>query len=203
MIIIYLLAFLSVLTILSGFLSWKFDLTEDHRFSLTTPTKEMLSGLDDLIYIKILLDGDYESNFKRLRKETEETLKNFQRYSSQVVYDIEDPLTGDLEIVRATQESLAKDFIFPFTVGSVAQSGRSELQLYPYALFYFGERMVPVNLLEEQTPGVPPGTFLWFDGPKDTPVCIAGTLMGLGLDTTQPGSGFSLGYVSETAMIGV
>jgi len=154
--IVYLAGFLAILVILGSGLSWKLDLTEDQRFTLTQSTKEMLTNLDDLIYVKILLEGDFESNFKRLGNETVETLENFQRYTSQIVFDMENPLTGEVETVRATQESLAKDFIFPFTVGSVVQSGRREQQIYPYALFYFGERMVPVNLLEDQVPGVAP-----------------------------------------------
>ena len=57
------------------------DLTEDKRFSLTQPTKELLSELNEPIYIKILLEGEFPASFKRLQNSTQELLERYKSYA--------------------------------------------------------------------------------------------------------------------------
>ena len=43
------------------------DLTEEKRFTLTRPTREMLRGLKDQVYVQVLLEGEFPAGFKRLQ----------------------------------------------------------------------------------------------------------------------------------------
>ena len=52
----------------------RFDLTSEKRYTLSDATKEILTNLDDIVYFKIYLEGEFPAGFKRLRRETKELL---------------------------------------------------------------------------------------------------------------------------------
>ena len=58
------------------------DLTEEKRFTLTRPTKEMLRGLKERVYVEVLLEGEFPAGFKRLQTATRELLDDFRSESS-------------------------------------------------------------------------------------------------------------------------
>ena len=64
------LGIIVLLNIFSSIYYTYFDLTEDKRFLLTESTKTLLNQVDNPIYVRILLDGDFPAGFKRLQKAT-------------------------------------------------------------------------------------------------------------------------------------
>ncbi|MCD6113489.1 MAG: Gldg family protein, partial [Bacteroidales bacterium] len=66
-----------LVNIIGSFVFTRFDLTAEKRFSLSPATKNMLKNLDDIVYFKVYLDGDFPAGFKRLSKETQEMLEEF------------------------------------------------------------------------------------------------------------------------------
>ena len=60
--------------ILSSFLFTRFDLTSEKRFTLSPVTKKIMSELEDVIYVKVYLDGDFPPAFQRLQTATREML---------------------------------------------------------------------------------------------------------------------------------
>ena len=134
----------------------QFDLTEEKRFTLTKPTKALLSGLDDRIYVQILLEGKFPAGFKRLQTATREMLDDFRSISGYIDYKFDDPLEGSAEDVKARQKALLESGIAPVNL-RVNDQGESKQQLiYPVAIFNFGQRKVIVNLLENQSPTLMP-----------------------------------------------
>ena len=45
----------------------RLDLTEDNRYTLSAPTKKMLSGIKNDIYIQVYLDGEIPIPLKDLK----------------------------------------------------------------------------------------------------------------------------------------
>ena len=76
-----------LLNVTGSFLFTRLDLTSERRYSLSDATKEMLHGLDDVVYFKVYLDGDFPAGFKRLRNETREMLDEFRAYSDNIQYE--------------------------------------------------------------------------------------------------------------------
>jgi ABC-type uncharacterized transport system involved in gliding motility auxiliary subunit len=64
------------------FTFFKWDLTEEKRHTLTDATKEMLENLNDQVFIRCYLHGDFPANFKRLEQSTLEKLQEFEDYSN-------------------------------------------------------------------------------------------------------------------------
>ncbi len=143
--------------ILANYFYTQIDLTEEKRFTLTKPTKALLKSLDDRIYVQVLLQGDFPAGFKRLQTATREMLDDFRSVTGYIDYNFADPLQGNLEEVKARQKALLEnDGIAPVNL-RVNEQGESKQQLiYPVAIFHFGQRKVPVNLLENQSPTLVP-----------------------------------------------
>ena len=131
------------------------DLTEDKRFTLTDNTVRQLSELEEPIYVRVLLDGDLPGSYDRLRTRVQETLEDFTGYTDALEYQFVDPLAGDAEEIRERQEAMAEDGIIPLTDYQQTAGERSTKAIYPYALFYYGNRYRVVPLLETTRPDVP------------------------------------------------
>lgn len=131
------------------------DLTEDNRYSLTEPSRILLRNLDDVVYVQVLLDGEFPAGFKRLQRATQEMLDDFRGESGYIEYTFEDPSKGTVEEINQRRETLAKDGIIPTNLRVKENNETSVKLIYPYAVFYYKGRSVPVQLLENQVPGMP------------------------------------------------
>src|ERR1700741_5296078 len=70
-----------VINVISTFVFTRFDLTSEKRYTLSPATKEFLGKLEDVVYVKVYLEGDFPAGFKRLRNETRELLDEFRVYA--------------------------------------------------------------------------------------------------------------------------
>ena len=66
------------LNFISNYLYKRFDLTQDKRYTLSQPAKKIISSIDDYIMIKVYLEGDFPSEFKRLQDETKQILEEIK-----------------------------------------------------------------------------------------------------------------------------
>ena len=71
---------LILLNFVGSFVFHRFDLTSEKRYTLSDATKKLLGKLNDVVYVKVYLEGDFSSGFKNLRKETKELLNEFLAY---------------------------------------------------------------------------------------------------------------------------
>jgi len=133
------------------------DLTEDQRFSLTAPTENLLADVDDPIFIRILLDGEFPAGFKRLRQSTKDMLDQYRSIAPKIIYEFQNPSPKGAtnEELNNIKLELSKDGIQPTTLRYGEGDALTNRQIYPYAIFSLGQKQVVVNLLEEQVMGIP------------------------------------------------
>ena len=79
------------INIISAYVFTRFDLTSEKRYSLSPATKKLLTGLNDIVFFKVYLEGDFPAGFKRLHNETKEMLDEFRAYSDNIQYEFIDP----------------------------------------------------------------------------------------------------------------
>lgn len=132
-----------------------FDLTEDKRFTLTNATRGLLRKLDDVVYVKVLLEGEFPAGFKRLQTSTRELLDDFRAQSGYLEYNFEDPSAGSVKDINARREQLAKEGVRPVSLRVKENDATSTKVIYPYAQIFYKGRSSNVNLLENQVPGMP------------------------------------------------
>ncbi|GAB3034855.1 gliding motility-associated ABC transporter substrate-binding protein GldG [Spirosoma pulveris] len=89
---VLLLAALIAINVLSAFVFFRIDLTQEKRFTLSEATQTLLADLPDDIHVDVYLTGDLPPGFKRLENAVRETLDEFQaRAGKTITYRFIDP----------------------------------------------------------------------------------------------------------------
>lgn len=145
---------LVLLNVVAQFFYINFDLTEDKRYSLTQPTKDLIRNLDDRMFITVYLEGDLPAGFRRLQTGVTDLLKRFRTLSRDVDFQFVDPNDGDTKDVNDLRERLKEVGIAPTNLIVKDGSERKEILIFPAAVISYKGRSIPVNLLEENRAGV-------------------------------------------------
>ncbi|MEM8527365.1 MAG: gliding motility-associated ABC transporter substrate-binding protein GldG [Bacteroidota bacterium] len=148
------------LNILGNFFYGYLDLTEEKRFTLTEPTQNLLNDLDEVVYVQVLLDGEFPAGFKRLQNSVRDLLDDFRSENGLVEYEFDNPMDGTAAQVKARQEELKKDGVQPTSLNLKNTESQSKQLIYPYAIFNYKGRSYPINLLENEQIGVHPDVVL-------------------------------------------
>ena len=107
-----------------------------------------MNDVDDIVLIEILLEGDLASSFTRLKNRTEEIVKQFRATNPLIEYKFTNPSLGTAKEINLRRQQLSKDGIYPRNLLVAEGNQRVEKLIYPFAIIKYGERKIPVNLLE-------------------------------------------------------
>ncbi len=141
--------------ILGSYFYGHLDLTEENRFTLTQPTKNLLKSIKEPVTVRILLEGEFPAGFKRLQNGVKEMLDDMRSETGYIEYSFENPNIGSAKEISMRREELAKDGINPMAL-TIKGAGETERKVvYPFAIVNYGGRSYPVNLMENQVPGQP------------------------------------------------
>lgn len=114
----------------------RWDLTDDRHYSLSEATKSLLQQSNAPIEVTLLLEGDLNAGFTRLKKATEELLEEMSVYS-----DLR--TSKDLAV---SKDSLG---LRPIVIHEREQNGKTaQTTIYPYALISYKGRGAVVTLLK-------------------------------------------------------
>jgi ABC-type uncharacterized transport system involved in gliding motility auxiliary subunit len=128
------------LTIICSFVFFKVDLTAEKRHTLTPSTIEMLENLEDKVFVRCYLTGDFPAGFKRLERAVKESLDEFRDYSNgQVEYEFIDIYESGTKNEIAEKEQTLTQNGLEFTV---LNNSYGPEQLYPIAI-----KNIPYNFL--------------------------------------------------------
>ena len=134
----------------------RFDLTTEKRYSLSDETRQILSDLDDIVYIRVYLEGNLPVGFTRLNRAIRELLDEFRVYAPQnIQYKFIDPVADpDPQIRRNLFNQLYNAGLQPTNVKVRARDGSTSQKIvFPGALISLKEADVAVNLLRNN-PGL-------------------------------------------------
>ncbi|MFM7428873.1 MAG: gliding motility-associated ABC transporter substrate-binding protein GldG [Flammeovirgaceae bacterium] len=144
------LVLLVLLNLLASFYFFRLDLTEEQRYTIKPQTKELLSNLEEEVFVEVFLEGDLNSGFKRFQKSIRETLGEFRIYSNNKVnFMFTDPTQAMGEKARNEYMSeLASKGISPTNVIENKDGQRVEKFVFPGALVSVGGFETGVMLLK-------------------------------------------------------
>lgn len=149
--ILQLLAGLAIILAINAIGSVKFarfDLTSEKRYTLTEGTRNMLRQLDDIVYFRVYLEGNFPAGFKRLRNQTREMLDEFRAYSDKIQYEFINPLAAPER--DGLMDMLVQKGLQPTQVQVRADDATSQQVIFPGALVSYLGREVPLQLLQDQ-----------------------------------------------------
>ena len=64
-----------VVNVISGKVYKRFDLTKDKRYTLSQSALNTVNGVDSPVIVDVFLEGEFPSEFRRLRNETQQLLE--------------------------------------------------------------------------------------------------------------------------------
>lgn len=148
---------LLLINIISSRYFFRVDLTEDQRFSITEATKDLLSDIDDIVYVEVYLDGDLPVGFKRMRTAILETLEEFQVYSDgNLQFQFVNP---DLAMSEKSRNdflrSVIQKGIQPTDVFLTENGNRIQKRIIPGATISYGTREIGVQLFKGSSTASP------------------------------------------------
>jgi ABC-2 type transport system permease protein len=150
------LRFLILLVVLAG-LNWlasllffRWDLTEDKRYTISDATKQLLSNLDRDISVNVYLYGDFPPGFERLESAARETLDEFKTYSNgHLSFQFSDPSEASGEEERKKQyQHLVDRGLTPTNLFANEDGKRTEKIIFPGAIVQADTLAIPVQLLK-------------------------------------------------------
>jgi len=125
----------------------RIDLTNEKRFTISTPVKKILKNIDEKMEIKIFLRGDIPAGFKKLSLSAQELLQEFKEYSNgNIHYKIisaDEKMPGTERTYADTLSSLG---IVPINLKVQLKEGEQSQYIYPSALVNYQNKLQPVNL---------------------------------------------------------
>ncbi len=145
-----LLIIVSVNTI-AQFVFTRFDLTAEKRYTLSPTTKSLLAELDDIVFFKVYLEGDFPAGFKRLRNATREMLDEFRAYSDEIEYEFEDPnALDDIRDRDNLYQELMEKGLKPTDLQVNDKDGMRQQIIFPGIIISYKGREIPIDLLVNQ-----------------------------------------------------
>lgn len=134
-----LLIALVLLNVLNQSFYKRFDLTKDQRYTLSETTKTIVQQIAQPLVIKVYLEGDFPSEFKRLQIETLQYLQELTAENANINSQFINP---DLQ-----RESLIKKGMLPSQL-TVEEDGKlSEAIIFPWAEIKYKNKSTIVSLL--------------------------------------------------------
>ncbi|MDY0201302.1 MAG: gliding motility-associated ABC transporter substrate-binding protein GldG [Tenuifilaceae bacterium] len=140
-----------LLVYISSFINFRIDLTAEKRYTLDKPTKEVLADLDDIVNVRVYLDGDLPMGFRRMRRELKELLDEFSTHSNRMFqYEFINPLQP---IDKAERDAFVRDLydkgLQPTNIQeNNPRGGSTQKTIFPGAIISYKGKERVVNLLK-------------------------------------------------------
>ena len=116
----------------------RWDMTDDKRYTISQPTKELLKELDSELLVTVLLEGELNAGFTRLQKAASELLSEFSVYTAEPIGS------------RPLETTLVQG-LDPIVIHERTHKGKmAQTTVYPYALVEYKGKKRVVNLLQNQ-----------------------------------------------------
>jgi len=144
-----------VLVVVVGLLAeirfFRIDLTSEKRYTLSQPSRHLLQELNDVVYVKIYLDGELPAEFVNFRKSIRELMDEFRAYAGEKIqYKFINLYDEPDEAIRNRMIGELYDRGLNVTNIQVrdGEGGSSTKTIFPGAIIGYGAYEMPVNLLK-------------------------------------------------------
>ncbi|MDR0789475.1 MAG: gliding motility-associated ABC transporter substrate-binding protein GldG [Bacteroidales bacterium] len=145
------LVVLVFVNVVGYYLFARIDLTQEKRYSLSKPTKQFLSSLKDVVFIRCYLEGDMSANYKVLRNETREMINQFRSYNSNIEYEFFDPNSFETKQEQGDFYKRLLDMGFRPLMNRTTKSNSEVKQyIFPYIEITYGGRTSVFSLISSK-----------------------------------------------------
>lgn len=136
---------LSAILMLGG-IKFKWDLTQEKRYTLSESTQKILKNVKKPLIIDVYLEGDFPASFKQLQNETQFLLEEFRRINPKIDFKFIDPIER-----KMSQDTLMAMGMQPSILPDSKDGKISEIVLFPYAVAKYSQNGITIPLIIQQT----------------------------------------------------
>jgi ABC-2 type transport system permease protein len=146
---IFVVSLLVVFAVSSNFL-FRIDLTADKRYSLSSVSKEIVSGLEDPVEVEFFLIGELEPGLRKLQQEVVEKIAVLNAFSPKPIrIKFTDPYSiANVEKRQEFMDEITEKGVRPTSFRKQTNQGVSTRLIFPGALISMGGREMAVNFLK-------------------------------------------------------
>jgi len=138
---------LLVINIIGSFFFFRLDLTKDKRYTLSSTSLHIIEQVKNPLYIKVYMQGELPSEFKRLQLETRQMLEEFQGYNSNIIFEFIDPLEDEASSMDNIKELYRKG-LTPINISVDDKGKQSQAMVFPWAIAVYDNKEVNIPLLK-------------------------------------------------------
>jgi ABC-2 type transport system permease protein len=144
---------LILINYIGSFVFKRFDLTSEKRYTLSNASKDLVGNLQDVVLVRIYLEGELPSGLKKLKDATREMLDELRVYSNgNIEYQFVNPSeSDDLKTRNEVYQQLTKKGLQYTNLEIRSGDKYSEQIIFPGAIFAYQGKEVPLQLLKSQT----------------------------------------------------
>lgn len=140
-----------LLSLLAEIKFFRIDLTSEKKYTLSQPSRRLLRELDDVVYVKIYLDGELPAEFVNFRKSIRELMDEFRAYAGdKLQYQFINLYDEADETIR--NRTIGELYDRGLNVTNIQvrdrEGGSSSRMIFPGAIIAYGPYELPVNLLK-------------------------------------------------------
>lgn len=146
-----------LLNYIGSFWFGRMDLTSEKRYSLSSATKKQVNELEDIVFVKVYLDGELPAAMKRLQLSVKEILDEYRAFSNgNIEYEFVNPAASDSEEENKQifDQLIEKGLSYTnlqFKEGDVS----AEKIIFPGAIFSYRDEEIPLQILPPQSTNDP------------------------------------------------
>ncbi|WP_348797339.1 gliding motility-associated ABC transporter substrate-binding protein GldG [Flavobacterium adhaerens] len=142
------IAVVLLINIASNYFFRRFDLTKDHRYTLSPTTLSIIKEIKNPLSIKVYLQGnDLPAEFRRLQLESKQLLEEFQAYNSNIIIEYIDPLENKEENMDKIK-TLYQKGLTPINITVDDKGKQSQSMVFPWAIAVYNNKEVNIPLLK-------------------------------------------------------
>ena len=153
-----------LLNIIASLISFKFDMTKDHRYSLANGTENFLSkkeNIESRISIKIYLEGNLPSEITNFKNALKSKLKDFKSVAgNRIEYIFIDPNNGSKEVQNEFFAQLYDrgQGILPMEISYLKDGEQRQVMIWPGAKISYSFNGIIKESTIQFLPGTKPGS---------------------------------------------
>lgn len=148
------LGILCAIALLSSVVFFKLDITAEKRNSLSKTSLDMLESLEEAVYVRVYLHGEFPADYKRLEQAVEERLAEFNNSSNGLIdYEFIDPYEEADEKKRQEIFAALDEKGLKFSNISYEKDG-AEINkiIWPGAIVEYKGKEYPIQFMRSEMP---------------------------------------------------
>jgi len=145
--VLFVIAILLIVNGIGNTFFYRFDLTQDHRYTLSKTSLNILKDVKEPLIVDVFLKGQFPGEFKKLQTETQQILEEFKAYNSNITFQFVNPIENEEERDTIMQSFLERG-LTPVNVTVDDKGKQTQEVVFPWAIATYQGKSTKVPLLK-------------------------------------------------------